>query len=99
MAIAEGQFSDVGNYNIKVNKKSGNNGSVLTGITIHKKSSIGDGSKTVIKAKDGKLVSSEQSSILQLVLNDGYYYEDLVPNKYEDRIKMPFVKSHYKNIP
>jgi lipopolysaccharide export system permease protein len=87
MAIAEGQFSD-GNYNIKVNKKSGNNGSVLTGITIHKKSSIGDGSKTVIKAKDGKLVSSEQSSILQLVLNDGYYYEDLVP-KYEDRIKMP----------
>jgi lipopolysaccharide export system permease protein len=41
---------------------------VLTGITIHKKSSIGDGSKTVIKAKDGKLVSSEQSSILQLVL-------------------------------
>jgi lipopolysaccharide export system permease protein len=96
MAIAEGQFSDVGNYNIKVNKKSGNNGSILTGITIHKKSSIGDGSKTVIKAKDGKLVSSEQSSILQLVLNDGYYYEDLVPNKYEDRIKMPFVKSHYK---
>jgi lipopolysaccharide export system permease protein len=96
MAIAEGQFSDVGDYNIKVNKKSGNNGSVLTGITIHKKSSIGDGSKTVIKAKDGKLVSSEQSSILQLVLNDGYYYEDLVPNKYEDRIKMPFVKSHYK---
>jgi lipopolysaccharide export system permease protein len=35
MAIAEGQFSDVGDYNIKVNKK-GNNGSVLTGITIHK---------------------------------------------------------------
>jgi lipopolysaccharide export system permease protein len=28
MAIAEGQFSDVGDYNIKVNKKSGNNGSV-----------------------------------------------------------------------
>jgi phosphoribosylpyrophosphate synthetase len=27
LAITEGQFSD-GNYNIKVNKKSGNNGSV-----------------------------------------------------------------------
>jgi lipopolysaccharide export system permease protein len=96
MAITEGQFSDVGDYNIKVNKKSGKNGSILTGITIHKKSTIGDGSKTVIKAKDGKLVSSEQSSILQLVLNDGYYYEDLVPKKYEDRIKMPFAKSYYK---
>jgi lipopolysaccharide export system permease protein len=70
----------------------------LTGITIHKKSSIGDGSKTVI-TKDGKLVSSEQSSILQLVLNDGYYYEDLVPNKYEDRIKMPFKKVTTKIYP
>ncbi|NGY37214.1 YjgP/YjgQ family permease [Flavobacterium sp. XN-5] len=96
MAIAEGQFSDVGDYNIKVNKKSGDNGSVLTGITIHKKSSVGDGSKTVIKAKDGKLVSSETSSILQLVLNDGNYYEDLVPKQYEDRIKMPFAKSAFK---
>jgi lipopolysaccharide export system permease protein len=49
----------------------------LTGITIHKKSSIGDGSKTVIKAKDGKLVSSEQS-VSYISTNDGYYYEDLV---------------------
>jgi lipopolysaccharide export system permease protein len=51
LAIAEGQFSDVGFYNIKVNKKSGENGNILTGITIHKKSNIGDGGKTVIKAK------------------------------------------------
>jgi lipopolysaccharide export system permease protein len=35
-------------------------------VTIHKKSKIGDGSKTVIKAKDGELISSEESSILQL---------------------------------
>jgi lipopolysaccharide export system permease protein len=96
MAITEGQFSDVGLYNIKVNKKSGENGNVLTGITIHKKSNIGDGSKTVIKAKDGILISSEESSILQLVLNDGNYYEDLVPKKYEDRNKLPFAKSAFK---
>lgn len=96
MAIAEGQFSDVGFYNIKVNKKSGENGNTLTGITIHKKSNIGDGSKTVIKAKNGELISSEKSSILKLVLNDGYYYEDLVPKKYEDRTKMPFAKSSFK---
>ena len=37
LAIAEGQFSDVGFYNIKVNKKSGENGNTLTGITIHKR--------------------------------------------------------------
>ncbi|PRZ22856.1 LptF/LptG family permease [Flavobacterium granuli] len=96
LAIAEGQFSDVGPYNIKVNKKSGDNGNILTGITIHKKSSVGDGSKTVIKAKDGVLISSEKSSILQLVLNDGNYYEDIVPKKYTDREKLPFAKSSFK---
>jgi lipopolysaccharide export system permease protein len=96
LAIAEGQFNDVGFYNIKVNKKSGKEGNELTGITIHKKSNIGDGSKTVIKAKNGSLISSEESSILQLVLNDGYYYEDIVPKKYEDRSKMPFAKSSFK---
>ena len=96
MAIAEGQFNDVGIYNIKVNKKSGDNGNILTGITIHKKSNLGDGSKTVIKAKNGELISSEKSSILQLVLNDGYYYEDIVPKKFEDRNKMPFAKSSFK---
>jgi lipopolysaccharide export system permease protein len=96
MAIAEGQFSDVGLFNIKVNKKSGVNGNTLTGITIHKKSAMGDGSKTVIKAKNGELISSEKSSTLKLVLNDGYYYEDVVPKNYEDRSKVPFAKSSFK---
>jgi lipopolysaccharide export system permease protein len=96
LAIAEGQFSDVGFYNIKVNKKSGENGNTLTGITIHKKSALGDGNKTVIKAKNGELISNEKSSTLKLVLNDGYYYEDIVPKKYEDRDKIPFAKSSFK---
>jgi len=96
LAIAEGQFSDVGLYTIKVNKKSGENGNHLTGITIHEKSQNGDGSKTVIKAKDGELISSDKSSILQLVLNDGNYYQDIVPKKYEDRAKLPFAKSSFK---
>ncbi|MES2239342.1 MAG: LptF/LptG family permease [Bacteroidota bacterium] len=96
MAITEGQFSDVGFYNIKVNKKSGENGNKLTGITIHKKSLSGDGSKTVIKAKNGELISSEKSNVLQMVLNDGNYYEDITPKKYEDRNKLPFAKSSFK---
>ncbi len=96
MAITEGQFSDVGYYNIKVNKKSGENGNKLSGITIHKKSVNGDGSKTVIKAKNGELISSEKSSILQLVLNNGNYYEDITPKKYTDRKKFPFAKSSFK---
>lgn len=96
LAIAEGQFSEVGLFNIKVNKKSGDNGNTLTGITIHKKSPMGDGSKTVIKAKNGELISSEKSSTLLLILNNGYYYEDITPKNYEDRSKIPFAKSSFK---
>lgn len=96
LAIAEGQFNTVGVYNIKVNKKSGDKGNFLSGVTIHKKSLMGDGNKTVIKAKTGELISNEESNILQLVLKDGFYYEDVTPKKYEDREKMPFVKSSFK---
>ena len=96
MAIAEGQFNDVGTYNIKVNKKSGENGNILTGVTIHEKANNYGENKTVIKAKNGELISNEKSSILKLVLNDGYYYQDVTPKKYEDRTKLPFVKGQFK---
>lgn len=96
MAIAEGQFSEVGNYNIKVEKKSGENGKYLSQVTIHKKSSMGSASNTVIKAKKGELVSSEDSNTLKLILKDGNYYEDIVPKKYEERSKMPFAKSEFQ---
>ncbi|WP_281335948.1 LptF/LptG family permease [Flavobacterium eburneipallidum] len=96
MAIAEGQFSDVGYFNIKVNKKSGENGNILTGITIHKKSINGDGNRTVIKAKNGELISSEKSSTLQLVLNDGQYYEDVYTKRFDEQNKLPFAKSSFK---
>jgi len=96
MAIAEGQFSDVGAYNIKVEKKSGENGNLLDGITIHKKSQMGSGSNTVIKAKKGELISKEDSNILKLILHDGNYYEDIIPKKFEDRKNLPFAKSEFK---
>jgi lipopolysaccharide export system permease protein len=96
MAIAEGQFSQVGTYNIKVEKKSGENGKYLSGVTIHQLSDRGTGSNTVIKAKKGELISSESSNILKLVLKDGNYYEDIVPKKFEERNKVPFAKSEFK---
>lgn len=96
MAIAEGQFSQIGTYNIKVEKKSGENGKYLKEVTIHKLSDMGVGSNTVIKAKEGELVSSESSNILKLVLKDGNYYEDIIPKKFQDRDKIPFAKSEFK---
>ncbi|SFA92279.1 lipopolysaccharide export system permease protein [Flavobacterium swingsii] len=96
MAIAEGQFSTIGNINIKVDKKTGENGEFLEGVTMHKKSDLGEGAKTVIKSKSGQLISSEESNLLQLVLLDGYYYEDITPKNYQDRQKMPFAKVNFK---
>ena len=96
MAIAEGQFSEVGNYTIKVEKKSGENGNILSGVTIHRKLPNGEGNTTVIKAKKGELVSSESSNTLQLVLSDGNYYEDIIPKKFEERTKIPFAKGTFK---
>lgn len=96
MAIAEGQFSEIGNYTIKVDKKSGDKGNLLDGVLIHIKSPNGDGNKTVIKAKRGELISSESSNTLKLVLYDGNYYEDITPKKYEERERMPFAKATFK---
>ncbi|RKS23118.1 lipopolysaccharide export system permease protein [Flavobacterium endophyticum] len=96
MAIAEGQFSDVGEYNIKVNKKSGDKGEKLEGVTIHKKAANGIGNNVVIKAKNGVLVNQEESSMLQLILFNGNYYENIIPKKYEERRRVPFVKASFK---
>ena len=96
MAIVVGQFNEIGSYNIKVDKKLGENGNTLKGITIHRKSMEGNGLITVIKAENGKLISSEDSNILQLVLYDGYYYEEVIPKNYMDRKKLPFAKATFK---
>lgn len=96
MAIAEGQFSQVGNYSIKVDKKSGDNGRFLDGVTIHKKNGFESIGTTIIKAKKGELVSSESSNNLMMVLRDGNYYEEIIPKKYEERNKLPFAKSEFK---
>lgn len=96
MAIAEGQFNNVGNYNIKVDKKYGDDGRLLKNVTIHGVSKLGTGVSVIIKAERGELISSEDSNFLNLVLYNGNYYEDIEPKKYEDRKKVPFAKSSFQ---
>ena len=98
MIIAEGQFNDIGDaFNIKVEEKSGKNGKFLKGITIHKKgSSRMSGNFTTIVADHGELASQEDSNVLNLVLYDGYYYDDTPPRKAEERNKKPFSKAEFK---
>lgn len=94
MAIVEGQFNPIGNFNIKVDKKSGENGEQLTGVTIHKRSK-GAGYATIIRSKTGLLKSSEESNLLQLELFDGYYYEEISSNNPAEHKRQPFAKSSF----
>ncbi len=92
--IEEGVFSDFEGMNIKVDNKFGDNDKYLQNVIIHKKSNL-QKNNTVIKANTGELISSEESDIIQLVLSDGYYYEELVPNAAEDRKHFPFAKAEF----
>lgn len=101
VAIAEGVFSDFEGTgegtNIKVDRKFGENDRFLENVIIHKKSKT-NLNNTVIKAKTGELASSEDSDILQLILKDGHYYEEVKStgkNKKND-VKHPFAKATFE---
>ena len=96
MAIAEGQFNQIGSMNIKVAEKSGDRGQYLKDVLIHKSNSSGPGNYTTIKSKTGELISSKESDVLQLVLYDGNYYDEIQSKDYKERRKKPFVKSEFK---
>jgi lipopolysaccharide export system permease protein len=95
MAITEGIFNDVGNFNIKVNKKSGDNDQFLDDVIIHQKSFRG-GNHTVIKADKGELVGSTNSDILSLILYDGNYYDEIQQKNPSKRANKPFTKSAFE---
>ena len=42
------------------------------------------------------MISSEKSDIIQLVLKDGNYYEDVMPKDAKERRKQPFAKSNFE---
>ncbi|WP_253469105.1 LptF/LptG family permease [Flavobacterium sp. HSC-61S13] len=92
MAIAAGQFNDLGKINIKIDKKTGKQGQYLENVTMHIKSNVGYENKTVIKSLNGELASLEESNILQLHLIDGNYYEEVEAKTYQQAQKEPFVK-------
>jgi len=95
MAISEGIFNDVGNFNIKVDKKTGDNDQYLNDVIIHQKSTRG-GNFTVIKAEKGELVGSTESQVLSLILTNGNYYDEIQPTDPSKRVNKPFAKSYFK---
>ena len=98
-AITEGVFSDFEGtgqgMNIKVDDKYGDQDRFLDNVIIHRKTKQNI-NNTVIRAKSGELISSEDSDIIQLVLKDGNYYEELMPSDAKERRKQPFAKSEFE---
>ncbi|NRD21358.1 YjgP/YjgQ family permease [Winogradskyella eckloniae] len=96
LAIAEGQFNEIGNINIKVDHKSGDRGQFLDGVVIHKKSAKRkSGNYIVIIAEKGELKSSPDSNILQLELRNGNYYEEILTNNRSNSTDQPHVRSYF----
>jgi len=95
MAIVAGQFNPIGEkVTIKIDRKFGENGNQLENVTVFLKNN--NKNETVIKAKTGELVSSKKSNILQLVLYNGNYYNDVYTRHPLKRKRGPHVKSYFK---
>ena len=96
MAIAEGQFNQIMDLNIKVQSKTGNKGQYLHDVIIHQKQPKRRGNYTVIKAKNGEILSDEDSNMLSLKLFDGYYYDEIFSKKPQKQKTKPHVKSKFE---
>jgi len=95
-AIAEGIFTDIENTDmtIKVGQKYGDNDRLLKDVLIHQKSE-NQQNTVVISATSGEFISNENSNLLELVLYDGYYYEEILPSKAKDRENHPFARANF----
>ncbi len=93
--IAEGQFNSFGNsgITIKVDKKYGEEENLLENVTVFVTEK--NKNNTVIKAKTGELLASKESNTLQLILNDGNYYNDIFSKDSKKRKKKPHAKSYF----
>ncbi|WP_420855894.1 LptF/LptG family permease [Zobellia amurskyensis] len=94
-AIEKGVFSDFEGMSIKVDEKYGEKDRFLKNVIIHQKTPANVNS-TVIKAKTGELISSEDSELIQLVLRDGHDYRDMDKKKSTEKRKYPFTNSYFE---
>ena len=97
LALVAGTFNtEIPNYSIKFDEKFGKDENFLRNVLIYELRSNAVNNK-VITAKQGEIISEEGSRYLTLVLEDGFYYEDIIGNKSTQlvRKKMAFTKAHF----
>ena len=94
LSIREGIFNDIGDLNIKVSRKYGDNEQFLEDIILH---SISEDeiNRIVVKAETGE-VRNLNDNYLQLVLKNGNRYEDLNPSSAADKQKYPHSKASFE---
>ena len=99
LAFVEGTFNtDIPGYVIKFDEKHGEEENQLRNVIIYQ-TKINNGSINTITAKNGIISTEEGSKYMSLDLKDGFYYEEHWNrgSKKEERIRMPFSKTHFEN--
>jgi len=95
LAIREGIFNDIGDMNIKVSRKYGDNEQYLEDIIVHKISFNDEVNRIVIKAETGEIASNNEN-YLQLILKNGNRYEEVITEDTADKQKYPHAKVYFQ---
>ena len=94
LSIREGIFNDIGNMNIKVSRKYGDNEQYLEDIILHNISND-EINRLVIKAERGE-VRNENDKYLQLILKNGNRYEDIVASTEAEKQNYPHTRASFE---
>lgn len=94
LSIREGIFNDIGDLNIKVARKFGDNEQYLEDIILHSVSED-EVNRIVIKAESGE-VQNESDQYLKLILKNGNRYEDIIPTNSSEKQNYPFSKASFE---
>ena len=95
LAIREGIFNEIGLYNIKVEKKYGDNDRFLENVIIHEYTPNKQ-NNIVIKAERGEMKNEPTEPNLKLVLYNGNRYEEFIPKKIQERKRIPHAKVSFE---
>ncbi len=97
LALVAGTFNtEIPGYSIKFTEKYGPENNFLKDVLIYEIKSNSVNNK-VITAKKGEIVSEEGSRYLTLVLENGFYNEEIINKKStrKQREKVPAIKAHF----
>ena len=95
LAITEGVFNEIGQINIKVSKKFGEDNRFLEDVIIHEKSPDNK-NRVVIKSESGELVSASINQELKLILFNGNRYEEIYTKKPDEKLRYKHAKVSFE---